>query len=423
MAAITRATLFRQASVNRLSSPDELDELLQVTDRRGWIALAAVGLLVGSLCVWAFVGSVPVKVVGRGILLKSGGVQEIAAATSGRVVDVAVNVGDEVTAGQVVARIAQPMLAERLLQAKVALEYAAAEHREIVGWGKRQLELQLALFDQQQQHQQQSMEAARQSLTWLEERRNAQQQLVNEGRLTKQPLINTLQQHQAAKERIQQALDDLSDLRVKRLQGRAEYGQSVQQSRAKLAEAAGRVEQLERELGGSSDIVSPHTGHVTEVTVEQGSVVDAGMPLLSLDLTGRTVMELTAVLYVSPRDGKRLKVGMPVQIAPATVRPEQYGQLLARVTYVSEFPTTSRGMQRVLKHPELVQTLQGDTSPHEVHADLFPDPKTASGHRWSSSSGPAHRIQSGTMCTSEITVETRRPIELVAPFIRSTVGL
>jgi HlyD family secretion protein len=423
MASVIRPSLFRQAPARRLSSPDDLDKLLQVTDPRGWIALSAVGLLIVSLAGWAFVGSVPVKVAGRGILLKSGGLQEIAAATSGRIVDVAVNVGHQVKAGQIVVRIAQPGIADRLLQFKLALGHATAEHRQTAALGKQQLDLELALFDQQQQHLHQSIEAARQSLVWLEERREAQQQLVNEGRLTKQALINTLQQHEAAKQRIQQSDDQLADLKVKRLQSRGEYERALQQSQAKMAEAAGRVEQLEHELGLLADVVSSHTGRVVEVMVGQGSVVDTGMPLMSLDLTGRTVMELAAVLYVSARDGKRLKPGMPIQIAPATVRPEEYGQLLGRVTYVSDFPTTTRGMQRVLKHPELIQALQGGTPPHEVHAELLPDPDTVSGYRWSSSRGPALRIQSGTMCTAQITVDARRPIELVVPFIRRTTGM
>ena len=32
-------TLFRQAALNKLASPEELDTLLQVTSARGWIAL------------------------------------------------------------------------------------------------------------------------------------------------------------------------------------------------------------------------------------------------------------------------------------------------------------------------------------------------------------------------------------------------
>jgi HlyD family secretion protein len=419
----SKTSLFRQTSSKRLSSPDQLDQLLQVTERRGWIALIGVLLLTCWAAVWAFTGLVPVKVVGQGILLKSGGIQEIAAGTAGRIIDMAVSVGDQVREGQVVARIAQPQIAERLLQAKVAQEHARAEYRQVVDLGKRQLDLQVLLLQQQQDHLKQSIEATQASLKWLEERRANQQQLVSEGRLTKQALINTLQQYDAARERIRELRDQLADIDVRRLQGRASYEREVHQSRAKATEADGRVAQLERELGVLSDVVSSYTGRVIELMVEPGSVIDTGMPLMSLDLAGRTVKELEAVLYVPARDGKRLKAGMSIQLAPSTVRPEEYGQMLGRVTYVSDFPTTSRGMQRVLKNPELVDALLGGSSPHEVHADLLPDATTVSGYRWSSPGGPPMRVQSGTMCRAEITVESRRPIEMVVPILRRLGGL
>jgi HlyD family secretion protein len=80
-------------------------------------------------------------------------------------------------------------------------------------------------------------------------------------------------------------------------------------------------------------------------------------------------------------------------------------------------------MQRVLKNERLVKAISGDNPLHEVHADLSRDMETVSGYRWSSSKGPGTKIQSGTMCSAEITVEQRRPIELVIPFLRRAGGL
>ena len=110
------SAVFRKASLDRLASPEQLDRLLQVTRPRGWIALVALGFLVGSAVLWGFEGSIPSRVAGQGILLKSGGVLEIAAGAGGRITDVAVNVGDVVREGQVVARVAQPDVLNRLRQ-------------------------------------------------------------------------------------------------------------------------------------------------------------------------------------------------------------------------------------------------------------------------------------------------------------------
>ena len=117
--------VFRKVSLDRLSSPEQLDHVMQVTNPRGWLALAAVGALLVTAIGWGIAGSLSEKVSGSGILLKSGGVFEVASPAEGRVTDVSVSVGDSVTEGQVVAWIAQPELAARLQEAKARLALVA----------------------------------------------------------------------------------------------------------------------------------------------------------------------------------------------------------------------------------------------------------------------------------------------------------
>jgi len=82
------------------------------------------------------------------------------------------------------------------------------------------------------------------------------------------------------------------------------------------------------------------------------------------------VWEASSKTRVSSMDGKRVKPGMEIQIAPATVKQEEFGFMMGDVTYVSDFPATNQGMMRVLKNAQLVQTLAGDNAPFEVYADL-----------------------------------------------------
>jgi len=53
--------LFRQAALEKLSSPEELDQLMQVTTPRGWYALAAlIGLVILAVVV-AVVAVIPIR--------------------------------------------------------------------------------------------------------------------------------------------------------------------------------------------------------------------------------------------------------------------------------------------------------------------------------------------------------------------------
>jgi HlyD family secretion protein len=90
---------------------------------------------------------------------------------------------------------------------------------------------------------------------------------------------------------------------------------------------------------------------------------------------------------------------------------------------VSDFPATAKGMHRVLKNEKLTAALSGQDAPYEVHADLMVDPETPSRYKWSSSKGPPLRIQSGTLALGNITVASRRPIEMVIPLLRKYSGI
>jgi HlyD family secretion protein len=412
------AKIFRQASLDRLTSPDQLDRLLQVLRPAAWAALIGSALLLLSGVAWGVTGRIPVKVMGQGILLKSGGIYEVVTGSSGRVMDVAVSVGEQVHEGQVVARISQPELAEKTLQAKIAVQHARTAHEQIMQFARREQTLQANFLTERRAYVQQSIEAAEKNVAWFDDKVATQRELVNEGRLTKQTLITTLQDRNEAVERIRLLRSDLSDIDVKWTQANGARQREEQQARSRLAEAEAELARLEREGSAATEVVSPYTGRIIELTVEQGSVINRGDPLVSLDLTGRTVKELEAVIYVAAREGKRVKPGMSVHIAPATVKPAEYGHLLGKVTYVSDFPTTTRGMQRVLKNEALAEALAGENPPHELHADLIIDPDTPSRYRWTSSTGPPMRIQSGTMCTAEVSVEDRRPIEMAMPLLR-----
>ncbi|HYG62449.1 MAG TPA: biotin/lipoyl-containing protein, partial [Thermoanaerobaculia bacterium] len=97
--------IFRKVALERLSSPEQLDQLMQVTNPRGWLALAALGALLLTAVFWGVFGSIPTEAAGEGILLRRGGVSNLVAPESGQVQEILVAVGDEIQKGQVVARL------------------------------------------------------------------------------------------------------------------------------------------------------------------------------------------------------------------------------------------------------------------------------------------------------------------------------
>lgn len=109
-----KQNVFREISLKRLSSPEQLDQLTKVTSPRAWLALAAIGLLLVCAIVWSFTGSIPTRIEGQGILLNNAGVYSLKSHTTGQVTDVRFESGDNVKMGDVIARIEQPELVDQI---------------------------------------------------------------------------------------------------------------------------------------------------------------------------------------------------------------------------------------------------------------------------------------------------------------------
>src|SRR5439155_25766374 len=99
----TAPELFRKSALEKLSSPEQLDLLLQVTTPRSWLALLPLCGLLALGAAWSVLGTIPTKFHGQGILVAPGNLLEVTAAQGGTLQELAVQVGDRVRPGQVVA--------------------------------------------------------------------------------------------------------------------------------------------------------------------------------------------------------------------------------------------------------------------------------------------------------------------------------
>src|SRR5258708_5133968 len=122
-------SIFREAAIDRLSSPDQLDQVVGVTRPMDWIAAAVAALAILTLLIWSVAGAIPTRVAGDGIVLGAGGkVADAAASASGRLRAVVVAVGDRVKPGQLIADLAQDDAGERYRAAASLLAEREREH-------------------------------------------------------------------------------------------------------------------------------------------------------------------------------------------------------------------------------------------------------------------------------------------------------
>ncbi|MEO1560739.1 MAG: NHLP bacteriocin system secretion protein, partial [Cyanobacteria bacterium J06632_19] len=189
-----------------------------------------------------------------------------------------------------------------------------------------------------------------------------------------------------------------------------------------IKEVERNIAQLEKRVADNSKIVSTQAGCILEVTATNGQVVNPGTKIATIDTQG-SGGKMVAITYFPVKDGKKIKPGMPIQITPDTVQRERFGGIIGKVVSVSPFPITAQGAALELGNTELVNKLIAGEPRIAITAELETDESTFSGYRWSSSKGPKIKISPATTTIVRVQVEQRAPITFVLPILREWTGI
>ncbi|MCP4252226.1 MAG: NHLP bacteriocin system secretion protein [Candidatus Scalindua sp.] len=410
--------VFRKVSLERMSSPEQLDQMMQVTTPKGWVVLLALIILVVFAIFWGIFGSISTKVTGMGILIKRGGVFNIGTDSHGLVLDLKFAVGETVHKGDLVAIVDQPDLSDQLESAKVDLQELNVQEKQLADYESEDLKINASSLVNEQENLEFSIKSDEDKLKWLKARSEARTELLKEGLVTKQDLIDIKEQINSTELSIDKSRNELKKVSIKRLDAKHQREEDLLDIQQQIETQNQKIFTLEEDLDRSSNITSPYTGTVLEIMVDVGEETEHTSPILNLELTGESFKHLESVIYVAAANGKKVKTGMDVQVSPTTVKAEEYGFIKGKVSTVAEFPSTDEGMMRVLQNSKLVTMLSGNSAPIEIFAELLTNDKTVSGYEWSSPKGPPLTIHGGTICTTSITVRKQPPISLVIPLLR-----
>jgi HlyD family secretion protein len=412
--------IFRKVALERLSSPEQLDQLLQVTSPKGWLALGALGVILLASLGWGIWGSIPTQSTGEGILLRQGGVSDVVTAAAGQMDEVLVKAGDVIEKGKPVARIRQDVIVRQIRDSQARLAALRAELAEMARSTEEQKRLRARDTAQQRANLQRSIETLEKDQALLAERVEAERKLLDDGLITKQTFITTQQTLNQKRDDLASQRLQLNGLDLKRLQDDQQLDQQITVRQSAIRDLELESRELNAKLTENVVVTSPYAGRVLEILAARGDVVSPGSPILSVEVVSE---DLVAVLFVPAASGKQVQKGMRVRVSPSTVKREEYGSILGRVTWVAEFPSTARGMTRLLGNEALVTRLMTEGPPIQVDVALDRDPSTPTGFRWSSSRGPSVKISSGTLAAGDVILREDRPIRLLIPTLREKLGI
>jgi HlyD family secretion protein len=334
--------------------------------------------------------------------------------------EVLVEPGDPLHKGQVVARVRQEGLLRQIADARSRLGDLRRERAELADYAARQRGLRRRDQAQQKANIERSVTTLQRERGLLEEQVRAEQALLADGLITKQTLLATEQRLNAVRDQLAAQRLELAGLDLVSLEQDQRLAQELQVRDSAIRDLERELGELRASLEENVTVVAPQDGRVLELMAEPGDVVQVGDPMLSFEMASE---ELIAVLFVPASEGKKIRVGMAARVVPATVKREEFGYMEGEVTWVADYPSTSRGILRLLANESLVERLMGEGPPIQVNVALRPDPATPTGFAWTSSRGPELEISSGTLAAGQMIVRRDRPIQWLVPAAREGLGL
>ncbi|HBW33040.1 NHLP bacteriocin system secretion protein [Anabaena sp. FACHB-709] len=479
--ATKKGSIFRKESLERLSSPERLDQLMQVVSPKSWLPLVALGSIVGVAFIWSIYGSIPITVEGRGVLIYPSNVVPLQSKSAGQIMALNVKVGDVIKKGQVLATIDQAELRKQLQQQRGKLTQLESQDKAVGSLQGRRLEqeersqqqqrqylrqriLELEAItpllktkgntsvDQQRQGLQQRLQQA-QALTavFLRRMKIRQELFQKEGAISGDEALKAEQEYLQNLEKIADIQAQLKELDVKETQQEKDYRENLtlvadlqsqlkqldsqqasvaQQDLENVTARNKEIQEVKREIGSlelqlsdNSQIISQHSGRILEITLTPGQVVNAGTRLATIEAENPQ-SKLVGVTYFPVAEGKKIQPGMSIQITPQTVKRERFGGIVGNVTSISRFPITKEAAANEVGNSEVLEGLVSQQQGLiQVFSHLELDANTPSGYKWSSSTGPHLNISSGTTTVVRVKVEERAPITFVLPILRSASGI
>lgn len=412
-------SLFRADAVRKLRDPQQLDTAIKLTSPSGWIALVAIAVIVATFVVWVFVGSLPFRANGLGVLLVNDSeIFTLPAPITGRIGAIEVAVGDTVKKDQPLLRLEVPETEAQLRAAQSALANIKAQRAQRGVEVDQDIASRKANTAEEIAGQDRKAADLRERLGYLQSRRNDERQELERGFITRDTLETTEETIDSTRQQLRAVDLAIAQARSSQTEFEAGLRRQIAELDQQVLEAENNVKILEAQLGVQHIIASPVDGIVTEVSTQVGQISEIGTRLMTVSSLGEGLQMLA---YLPVSKGKRVEKGMTALVTPTTVERDIYGSISGIVLSVSELPASEAELRDRLNNSELVEQMLAAGAPIEIVVDLKTDPTTTSGLDWSSSDGPPVKITPGTTALATINVQEVAPIQLVIPVVQTWI--
>ncbi len=441
--------MFRYNAMRKMSSPEDLTKNIAIVNYWNWLFLVIAWLFMAVLVAWSCIADISTRVRGSGIFLPSGGrIVDASAPFSNSLEKVFFNVGDYVESGQVIAQFSSSVRQKDLRNAQRNLQQAKdlyEQNRRSIATNR---ERRNANLEKRRTNIGAEIESTRLTVDEADKGYRDSLNLFNQSLITQTTLSNKRLGYTKSRSELyalQTRRDSLNqtetekqyqeDLRL------TELKQSITRQEDSYQSAQSNLKELQ--------VLAPVDGEVLEIKAPEGSLLQAGVPFLSI-MTGTARRNFTSIImvegsvgddnlgllslvqtnqrtplefiaYVDAANGKRIVRGTELQVEVDYLNRNEYGMIQGVAANVSELPITAAGIESKLANKALVQQFtRAGGALYEVRVKLKSDPASKNGLAWTARRGAEEdKINIGSLGTVEFILEKRKPITLVIPLLRS----
>lgn len=403
--------LFRKKSLEKLTSPEQLDKLVVITSPTGWLALLALGIIIIVAFLWGIYGTIYYRTVGWGILINTEGISIVQSPEAGRVRSIEVEPGDFVRKGQFVARIDQIDLLSQIKNSMDRVSDLQEQLKKIQKLNKTEYKNKVHYLVEQENLTKNDIKDLAAHRDWLKNMLKGYTSLRATGVIAEIEFHKYKREYEDLLIKIGDEKSKLIDMRYEKQKLKSVIDKEHFMKQMEISDEQLKLDNLEVNYSEFSNVVSRYSGYVLELMTNRGELLNKFDPVISIVDERNKVLE--AVVYFNAVEGKKVLPGMRVNVTPTVIKSEKFGSIEGIVTGVGKLPSSKKAIMAKMQNDVLVEMIVSQGVPFEATVKLIPDPNTISGYKWTSSKGPPIEIRSGTICTGSVITREEAPINLL----------
>jgi HlyD family secretion protein len=421
----SQKNLFRKKALDRLSSPERLDQAITIIKPRDWLPLSTIGILAVLGFVWSVLGRIPVTVSGEGVLLFPREVVKLQSPLAGQLKELKIQVGDRISKDnqQIIAIIEPLELQHQKKLQEIKLQELQKQATEADKLALQQLELGKIALDQQrrnvesklqdlqgispqlrrgnqeaireqEKYLQQQLKDSESLVSVLQQRLENRKNIYEAGAISREQVLDAEQDYRENLQKIGQLKAELKKLQLEKieqerqslnlvsqiadlqanlkdleLQKKAldtQYFTTKTERNQQILAVGQEIEKLGEQIKLNSVIKSPYNGTILELAIAAGQILTSGTYLGLVQTDQMQSTSLMSVTYFPVADGKKIRPGMTIQVTPNNVQKERFGGILATVKSVSSYPVTKDSIVHTTGNLAIAESLLKDTTEPQI---------------------------------------------------------